>query len=95
MEKCSYCGSPQLSGQATCGRAECIKRAASLAADLDERTWRYKAIRQILPSEREARLEGERRTQQAAQLTKRAIARQIQHENLVRLYARLRREEGL
>jgi hypothetical protein len=72
-----------------------MKRSQSLAAEIPHREWRHKAIKQILPFNRAARHETDRRVQEAAVITGRAIKQQLADENLRRLYRRIRREDAL
>ncbi len=94
MRKC-VCGTLILVEWEDCGAPRCMKRSQSLAAEIPHREWRFKAIKQILPFNRVARHETDRRVQEAALMTGRAIKVQLADENLRRLYRRLRREDAL
>lgn len=95
MTKCAYCGAPMLTGQNSCGSAECIKRMRSLNENRDERTWRHKAIRQIIPDDHEALQENRKAEIEAIHRTRRKVLHDLEHEVLLRSYARMRREDGI
>ncbi len=88
------CGTLILVEWEDCGAPRCMKRSQSLAAEIPHREWRFKAIKQILPFNRVARHETDRRVQEAALLTGRAIKQQLADENLKRLYRRIGREDA-
>jgi hypothetical protein len=73
---------------------ECVQRALDWDAGRAERTERFAEVRNALPWTRAREVEAGKRTQVFMAKESRRIARQLAHEQLQRLYAVLRAEDG-
>ena len=90
-----FCGTLILAEWVDCGTPECMKQSESLAADEDYRRWRFKSVLQMVPYNRVARHETQKRVQMASVLTARVIKQDLADENLRRLHRRLKVEDSI
>ena len=90
-----FCGTLILAEWEDCGTPACMKQSESLAADLDYRRWRFKGVLLMVPYNRVARHEVQKRVQEATVLTGRVIKQDLADENLRRLHRRLKREDTI
>ncbi len=88
------CGTLILAEWEDCGAPRCMKRSASLMADIPYRQWRHKAVKQVLSFNAAARFKVDQQVQMAAVMTDRAIKQQLADENLRRLNRRIGREDA-